>query len=146
MEHLSIVQRSYNDEGAIVEQSIVGRARSVTYKGNNKSGDWVMELYVETSPENDTDLTPEQIQQLKNAQDDGQTYSKNPNNSSREFGKAKYDKKASERKEKGLKDLKPFKAKTIKNEIQVNRKFIKVVALLNPNVKPQSPVATEREL
>ena len=55
---VAIVQKSYNDEGAIVEQSIVGRARSVTYKGNNKSGDWVMELYVETSPENDTDLTP----------------------------------------------------------------------------------------
>lgn len=84
---VAIVQRSYNDEGVIVEQSIVGRARSVTYKGNNKSGDWVMELYVETSPENDTDLTPEQIQQLKNAQDDGQTYSKNPNSGSREFGK-----------------------------------------------------------
>ena len=84
---VAIVQRSYNDEGAIVEQSIVGRARSVTYKGNNKSGDWVMELYVETSPENDTDLTPEQIQQLKNAQSDGQTYSKNPNNGSQEFGK-----------------------------------------------------------
>ena len=84
---VAIVQKSYNDEGAIVEQSIIGRARSVTYKGNNKSGDWVMELYVETSPENDTDLTPEQTQQLKNARDDGQTYSKNPNSGGREFGK-----------------------------------------------------------
>ena len=89
---VAIVQKSYNDEGAIVEQSIVGRARSVTYKGNNKSGDWIMELYVETSPENDTELTPEQIQQLKNAQDDGQTYSKNPNSSGDSFsGNYKYN-------------------------------------------------------
>lgn len=74
-----VVKRGYTDTGVITEEAIVGRARSVTYKGNNKSGDWSMELYVETSPENDSDLTPEQIQQLKDAQSEGQTYSKNPN-------------------------------------------------------------------
>lgn len=80
-----VVKRGYSETGVITEEAIVGRARSVTYKGNNKSGDWSMELYVETSPENDSDLTPEQIQQLKDAQSEGQTYSKNPNQGGSSF-------------------------------------------------------------
>ena len=76
-----IVKRGYTDTGVITEDALLGRARSVTYKGNNKTGDWFMELYVETSPENDSELTPDQQQQLQSAQEDGQSYSKNPNQS-----------------------------------------------------------------
>ena len=76
-----IVKRGYTDTGVITEDALLGRARSVTYKGNNKKGDWFMELYVETSPENDSELTPDQQQQLQSAQEDGQSYSKNPNQS-----------------------------------------------------------------
>ena len=77
-----IVKRGYTDTGVITEDALLGRARSVTYKGNNKTGDWFMELYVETSPENDSELTPDQQQQLQSAQEDGQSYSKNPNQAS----------------------------------------------------------------
>ena len=74
---LMVIHKVYNEYGEVEFKSDAGRARDITYKGNNKNGDWVMEVYLETNAENDIELSPDEIKAL--ARNDGlanQTYSK----------------------------------------------------------------------
>ena len=58
---LMVIHKVYNEYGEVEFKSDAGRARDITYKGNNKTGDWVMEVYLETNAENDIELSPDEI-------------------------------------------------------------------------------------
>lgn len=74
---LMVIHKVYNEQGQVEFKSDAGRARDITYKGNNKTGDWVMEVYLETNAENDIELSPDEIKALaKNDELANQTYSK----------------------------------------------------------------------
>ena len=74
---LMVIHKVYNEYGEVEFKSDAGRARDITYKGNNKTGDWVMEVYLETNAENDIELSPDEIKALaRNDELANQTYSK----------------------------------------------------------------------
>ena len=74
---LMVIHKVYNEQGQVEFKSDAGRARDVTYKGNNKTGDWTMEVYLETNAENDIELSPDEIKALaRNDELANQTYSK----------------------------------------------------------------------
>ena len=76
---LMVIHKVYNEQGQVEFKSDVGRARDITYKGNNKTGDWTMEVYLETNAENDIELSPDEIKALaRNDELANQTYSKPP--------------------------------------------------------------------
>ena len=78
---LMVIHKVYNEQGQVEFESDAGRARDVTYKGNNKTGDWTMEVYLETNAENDIELSPDEIKALaRNDELANQTYSKPPSN------------------------------------------------------------------
>ena len=78
---LMVIHKVYNEQGQVEFKSDVGRARDITYKGNNKTGDWTMEVYLETNAENDIELSPDEIKALaRNDELANQTYSKPPSN------------------------------------------------------------------
>ena len=79
---LMVIHKVYNEQGQVEFKSDVGRARDITYKGNNKTGDWTMEVYLETNAENDIELSPDEIKALaRNDELANQTYSKPPSQS-----------------------------------------------------------------
>ena len=79
---LMVIHKVYNEQGQVEFKSDAGRARDVTYKGNNKTGDWTMEVYLETNAENDIELSPDEIKALaRNDELANQTYSKPPSQS-----------------------------------------------------------------
>ena len=79
---LMVIHKVYNEQGQVEFKSDVGRARDVSYKGNNKTGDWTMEVYLETNAENDIELSPDEIKALaRNDELANQTYSKPPSQS-----------------------------------------------------------------
>ena len=79
---LMVIHKVYNEQGQVEFKSDVGRARDVSYKGNNKTGDWTMEVYLETNAENDIELSPDEIKALaRNDELANQTYSKPTSNS-----------------------------------------------------------------
>ena len=74
---LMVIHKVYNEQGQVEFKSDAGRARDVSYKGNNKTGDWTMEVYLETNAENDIELSPDEIKALaRNDELANQTYSK----------------------------------------------------------------------
>lgn len=74
---LMVIHKVYNEYGEVEFKSDAGRARDITYKGNNKTGDWIMEVYLETNAENDIELSPDEIKALaRNDELANQTYSK----------------------------------------------------------------------
>ena len=76
---LMVIHKVYNEQGQVEFKSDAGRARDITYKGNNKTGDWTMEVYLETNAENDIELSPDEIKALaRNDELANQTYSKPP--------------------------------------------------------------------
>lgn len=76
---LMVIHKVYNEQGQVEFKSDAGRARDVSYKGNNKTGDWTMEVYLETNAENDIELSPDEIKALaRNDELANQTYSKPP--------------------------------------------------------------------
>ena len=76
---LMVIHKVYNEQGQVEFKSDAGRARDITYKGNNKTGDWTMEVYLETNAENDIELSPDEIKALaRNDELTNQTYSKPP--------------------------------------------------------------------
>ena len=76
---LMVIHKVYNEQGQVEFKSDSGRARDITYKGNNKTGDWTMEVYLETNAENDIELSPDEIKALaRNDELANQTYSKPP--------------------------------------------------------------------
>ena len=78
---LMVIHKVYNEQGQVEFKSDAGRARDVSYKGNNKTGDWTMEVYLETNAENDIELSPDEIKALaRNDELANQTYSKPPSN------------------------------------------------------------------
>ena len=78
---LMVIHKVYNEQGQVEFKSDSGRARDITYKGNNKTGDWTMEVYLETNAENDIELSPDEIKALaRNDELANQTYSKPPSN------------------------------------------------------------------
>ena len=78
---LMVIHKVYNEQGQVEFKSDAGRARDITYKGNNKTGDWVMEVYLETNAENDIELSPDEIKALaRNDELANQTYSKPTSN------------------------------------------------------------------
>ena len=80
---LMVIHKVYNEQGQVEFKSDAGRARDITYKGNNKTGDWTMEVYLETNAENDIELSPDEIKALaRNDELANQTYSKPPSNNS----------------------------------------------------------------
>ena len=80
---LMVIHKVYNEQGQVEFKSDAGRARDITYKGNNKTGDWVMEVYLETNAENDIELSPDEIKALaRNDELANQTYSKQTSNNS----------------------------------------------------------------
>ena len=80
---LMVIHKVYNEQGQVEFKSDSGRARDITYKGNNKTGDWTMEVYLETNAENDIELSPDEIKALaRNDELANQTYSKPPSNNS----------------------------------------------------------------
>ena len=80
---LMVIHKVYNEQGQVEFKSDVGRARDVSYKGNNKTGDWTMEVYLETNAENDIELSPDEIKALaRNDELANQTYSKPPSDNS----------------------------------------------------------------
>ena len=80
---LMVIHKVYNEQGQVEFKSDAGRARDVTYKGNNKTGDWTMEVYLETNAENDIELSPDEIKALaRNDELANQTYSKPTSNNS----------------------------------------------------------------
>ena len=79
---LMVIHKVYNEQGQVEFKSDAGRARDVSYKGNNKTGDWTMEVYLETNAENDIELSPDEIKALaRNDELANQTYSKPPSQS-----------------------------------------------------------------
>ena len=79
---LMVIHKVYNEQGQVEFKSDLGRARDITYKGNNKTGDWTMEVYLETNAENDIELSPDEIKALaRNDELANQTYSKPTSNS-----------------------------------------------------------------
>ena len=77
-----VIHKVYNEQGQVEFKSDLGRARDITYKGNNKTGDWTMEVYLETNAENDIELSPDEIKALaRNDELANQTYSKPTSNS-----------------------------------------------------------------
>ena len=80
---LMVIHKVYNEQGQVEFKSDAGRARDVSYKGNNKTGDWTMEVYLETNAENDIELSPDEIKALaRNDELANQTYSKPPSDNS----------------------------------------------------------------
>ena len=80
---LMVIHKVYNEQGQVEFKSDVGRTRDITYKGNNKTGDWTMEVYLETNAENDIELSPDEIKALaRNDELANQTYSKPPSDNS----------------------------------------------------------------
>lgn len=80
---LMVIHKVYNEQGQVEFKSDAGRARDINYKGNNKTGDWTMEVYLETNAENDIELSPDEIKALaRNDELANQTYSKPPSNNS----------------------------------------------------------------
>ena len=80
---LMVRHKVYNEQGQVEFKSDAGRARDITYKGNNKTGDWTMEVYLETNAENDIELSPDEIKALaRNDELANQTYSKPPSDNS----------------------------------------------------------------
>lgn len=74
---LMVIHKVYNEYGEVEFKSDAGRARDIAYKGNNKTGDWIMEVYLETNAENDIELSPDEIKALaRNDELANQTYSK----------------------------------------------------------------------